>query len=106
MKKKIALVSMILILALVCATVLAACGPASDPSKAKEKLEKNGYTVMLDSRVQPAALKLAGINGVDTVLEASYSKDGNSEFLTVLYFTSSSAAKDAWDAAKKEDLRA
>ena len=102
MKKRITIIT-VLALALVCVMLFAACTPASNPEKAKEKLEKKGYTVVVDNRVQPAALKMtAGINGVDTVLTATYSDDDTTEYLTVLYFSSASDAKAAWDAAKKE----
>lgn len=102
MKKQVLFISAIIVLVMLTTVVLTACSPAADPAKAKEALEKNGYTVVVDRNIQPAALTLVGIKGVDTVLEATYSKDDQSEFLCVLYFTSASAAKDAWDAAKKE----
>ena len=102
MKKQLLIIAAVVVLVMASAFILTACSPASDPADAKAALEKKGYTVIVDGSVQPAALTLVGIKGVDKVLEATYSKDDQSEFLCVLYFTSASAAKEAWDAAKKE----
>jgi len=102
MKKQLLIIAAVVVLVMASAFILTACSPASDPADAKAALEKKGYTVVVDGSIQPAALTLVGIKGVDKVLEASYSKDDRSEFLCVLYFTSASAANDAWDAAQKE----
>ena len=102
MKKQLLIIAAVVVLVMASAFVLTACSPATDPADAKAALEKKGYTVVVDGSIQPAALTLVGIKGVDKVLEATYSKDDTSEFLCVLYFTSASAANDAWDAAKKE----
>lgn len=102
MKKQVLIIAAIIVLVMASVVVLTACSPASDPADAKAALEKKGYTVVVDGSIQPAALTLVGIKGVDKVLEATYSKDDTSEFLCVLYFTSASAAKEAWDAAQKE----
>ena len=101
MKKRIALISSVLVIVLACAVLFAACAPASDPQKARDNLEDKGYSVILDSSIQPAALTLIGVKGVDTVLEASYSKDDQSEYLCVLYFDSSKKMKEAWEKAKE-----
>lgn len=69
---------------------LVACCP-KDADSAKSKMEKEGYSVVVDTKIQPAALKLAGIDGVSSVVTCS--KEG--EMLFAYYFASSNAAKDA-----------
>lgn len=99
MKKRITLVA-VLAVVLACAMLFAACTPASNPETAKEKLDKKGYSVSLDTNLAPAGLALVGITGVKTVLTASYSDDDTTEFLTVWYFSSASDVKEVWEKAK------
>ena len=104
MKKfaKITAVALVVVMAL---AVLVACGPNSNPDKALESLKKNEYTAAKDTLLVPAALKLLGVNGIDTVISGTKSvKDGDKtklESVTVIYFTDAKAAKDAW--AKVEE---
>ena len=108
MKKftKIAAVALVAIMAL---AMLVACGPASDPDKAIAALKKHEYTAAKDTVVS-AALKLIGVN-VEAVVSGSKTvKDGDKaklETVTIVYFTDSSAAKDAFskveDYAKKQN---
>ena len=102
MKKQIAIITAVIVMVMLSVLVLTACSPASDPADAKAALEKKGYIASVDTTIQPAALALVGIKGVDSVLTATYSKDGKSEYLCVLYFTSAADAKAAWDEAKKD----
>lgn len=73
---------------------LASCAP-KDAAAGREKLEKKEYVVVTDGTVIPAALKLAKVEGVQTVLTAT-SKDGKESLVAVL-FEKSSQAKDSFD---------
>lgn len=75
---------------------LAACVPG-DSDKAKAKLEKEGYVVVKDETVA-GLLKLAGVKEIETLNVAT--KD--SEVVTYVYFSTSSAAKDAYDTIKEQ----
>lgn len=84
--KKFSLVVMLFVAVL----SLVACAP-KDPTSAKEKLEDAGYSVSVDGTVQPNLMKLAGIEGVKSVVIAT---DGE-ESVYAVYFESKGAAKDA-----------
>ena len=104
MKKKISLLCTIIIFALVCAMLLTACGPASDPDKAKENLKDEGYSAAVydgDNLVVRVALAAAGVENVDKVLVASKYTDDSFEFLSVLYFDSAKDANEAVEKAKE-----
>ena len=92
-----------LILVALFAFTLASCAP-KDPVAAKEKLEKAGYSVVVDSIASPAALKALGVEGVKSVLTASKTVEtkndkGETERTSVsvsaVWFESSSAASNA-----------
>ena len=103
MKKfaKIMAVALVVVLAL---AALVACAPNSNPDKAVESLKKNGYTAIKDTALA-TVLKALGIKGLEAVVSGSKSvEDGDSkklETVTIVYFTDSAAAKDAWE--KLED---
>ena len=104
MKKRITLVTSIVVLALVCAMLFAACAPASNPDTAKDNLKKEGYSATVydgDGLIVGTALALAGVENVNKVLVASNYKDNSFEFLTVLYFESSKDANNAVEKAKE-----
>ena len=104
MKKRITLITSIVVLALVCAMLFAACAPAADPDTAKKNLKDEGYSATIydgDGLVIGGTLALFGINNVDKVLAASKYADDTFEFLTVLYFDSSKDANDAVEKAKE-----
>lgn len=90
--KKFSLVAMLLVAIL----SLAACAP-KDPVKAKEKLEEAGYAVIVDGTVQPGILKLAGVDGVSSVITAT----NGEELLQAYYFAEKGQAKDALEALTK-----
>ena len=98
--KKFAKIMAVALVAVMALAVLVACGPASDPQKAIDALKKHEYTAAKDTVVVPAALALAGVKGVDTVVSGSKSvKDGDKtkvETVTIVYFTDAKAAKEAW----------
>ncbi len=100
MKKcaKIIALSLVAVLAL---AVLVACAPNSDPDKAVKALEKNGYTAAKDETIIPAALRLLGVKDIDCVISGTKTEDDKTETVTVIYFGSADAAKDAWDEVQK-----
>ena len=107
MKRTIRILSLALCLALF-ALALVACGPKSDPEKAKKALEKNGYTI--DSAVDYLAGLATAITGnktIDTTLTAHKDvedKDGNTktQFITIVYYKTAADAKADWENAKKD----
>ena len=102
MKKfaKIAAVALVVVLAL---AALVACAPNSNPDKAVAALKKNDYAAGKDTALA-TVLKALGINGLEAVVKGTKSVDnGDSkklETVTIVYFTDSAAAKDAWSKLK------
>lgn len=81
------------------AFMLVGCAP-KDAAAAKEKLEKKDYAVAVDGTIIPTALKLLGVEDIETVLTATKSvedKDGNksAESVTAIKFADAKAAKAA-----------
>ena len=104
MKKRITLVTSIVVLTLVCAMLFAACAPAADPDTAKKNLKDEGYSATVydgDGMVVGTALALAGVENVNKVLVASKYSNDTFEFLTVFYFDSAKDANNAVDKAKE-----
>jgi len=95
MKKSLKIIAVVSVIA-ICCLVLAACMPSS-PEKAKENLEKNGYTAVNDTRIIPAALKLLGVDGIDSVVTGTNGEDG----VTLIYFTGNKEADAAYDKVKE-----
>lgn len=94
MKKVLRMSSLLLVL--VALLGLTACAP-KDPAKAKEKLEGKEYTVVVDANVIPAAMKLFGIKGVESVVTATKKAEDNVETVTAVLFAEKAQAKDAID---------
>lgn len=93
MKKVLRLSSILLVVAFL--FTLVSCAP-KDAAAGREKMEGKGYTVVTDGTIIPAALKLLGVNGVETVLTCSKSKDDkNAESLVAILFAEKSQAKDS-----------
>lgn len=87
-----------LVVALFAILAVASCAP-KDGAAAKEKLSKKGYQdIVLDSTVEPAAIKLLTKKNVDVCLTASKTeknKDGEDVTYTLhaVLFTSKADAK-------------
>ena len=94
MKKVLRLSSLLLVL--VALLGLTACAP-KDPVKAKEKLEKKEYTVVVDGNLAPAGMKLFGIDGVESVVTATKKVDDEVESVTAVLFAEKAQAKDAME---------
>ena len=101
--------SKILALVLVTVTlslVLVACGPNSNPAKAKSSLEENGYTVVLaDDAISLTVVELVlGCERGDVTARLSGTKaneDKSVDTITVIYFKDSAAAKACWEKAEQ-----
>lgn len=101
MKKFARIMSLALVAVMLCAT-LASCGaPAKDPADALAALKENEYLAAEDKLVVPAALKLAGISGVKSVVSGSATIDDKFETVTIVYFDDKDAAKDAMEKVEK-----
>ena len=98
MKKVLKLSSLVIVLGALLS--LTACAPKDAPS-AKEKLEAKEYTVAADGTLIPAALKLLGVDGIETVLTATKKTDNGVESVTAILFDESSKAKEYMEEVKK-----
>ena len=109
--KKFAKIMAVALVAVMAVAILVACAPASDPDKALAALKKHEYTAAQDKLVIPAALTLAGVKDIEAVITGTKAvKKGDEsklESVTIVYFASASAAKDAWskveEYAKKDN---
>ena len=95
MKKMVKIIALAMVAVMLMLT-LASCGakPSSDPAKAKEKLEKEGYKVTLVENED--VLKLSGLDGLVAGITAMKG-DGEEEaqFVYIYYFKDSDSAKKA-----------
>lgn len=112
MKKMVKIIALAMVAVMLMLT-LASCGakPSSDPAKAKEKLEKEGYKVALVENED--VLKLSGLDGLVASLTAMKgdSKE-DAQGVSIYYFKDADSAKKAEEnefikaaieEAKKED---
>ena len=92
-----------LLLTVMCVGLLISCAPASDPTKAKEALEENGYTVIkYETDTLKGLLAMMGVESDDRLETAVYAqKDDSAVF--ILYFDSTKAAREYW-AENKDTL--
>ena len=83
-----------LLLTVMCVGLLISCAPASDPTKAKEALEENGYTVIkYETDTLKGLLAMMGVESDDRLETAVYAqKDDSAVF--ILYFDSTKAARE------------
>ena len=99
MKKSIVKILALSIVAVMMCVVLVSCGaPNSDPDKALASLKDNDYAAAEDKILVPTALRLLGVEDIDTVISGT-NKDG--DHVTVIYFEDKAAANDAWEDVKE-----
>lgn len=101
MKKFARIMSLALVAVMLCATLASCGGPAKDPADALAALKENEYLAAEDTLIVPAALKLAGISGVKSVVSGSATIDDKFETVTIVYFDDKDAAKDAMEKVEK-----
>ncbi|MBQ7828909.1 MAG: hypothetical protein IJ345_01390 [Clostridia bacterium] len=95
MKKSIVRILALSLVAVMMCVVLVSCGgPNADPDKALASLKDNEYSAAEDKLLIPTALRLLGVDDIDTVITGT-NKDG--EHVTVIYFEDKAAANDAWE---------
>lgn len=94
MKKFTKIMALTLIVIMSVMTLAACAKPAKDPEDAKKALEDNGYTVVLID--EEALLE----DDMEAALSA-YSKD-EKDFIAIVWYKDSDAAKKAYDEAKDE----
>ena len=103
MKKMVKIIALAMVAVMLMLT-LASCGakPSSDPAKAKEKLEKEGYEVMLVDNED--ALKLLGMEGLVASLTASKGllSEKDAQGVEILYFKDADSAKKV---AETEEMK-
>ncbi len=93
------------------ALALVACAPQSDPDKAKAALEKNGYTAIKTNGYVSGVVSaiFGGESTIDATVTATkdiQDADGNTtktESITIIYYKTSDAAKEAWKSWSKAD---
>ncbi len=98
MKRFVKPFSMLLVVAL-CVVALAACGPDTEPEKAKAALKKEGYDVDLvtnETSVNRYASAL-GIQGLVAYIDADRETGEIEDDIHILYFTDSDTAKNAYE---------
>ena len=94
--KKFAKITAVVLVAVMALAVLVACGYPSDPDKAKEKLEKQGYTIIMFNE------NPTGLSDYKAMITASkLDDDNNGTMIAITYFKDADAAKKAYDEAKK-----
>ncbi len=87
------------------AMALTACAPKSDPDKALKALKDKEYSAVKSDYLGALGLAALGIKGVDSVVSGTKTvekkDEEKTESVTIIYFSSKDAAKDAWE--KVED---
>lgn len=102
MKKNILKVVALALIAVMTCAILVACAPASDPDKALDALKENGIDwAAKDTLVIPTALKLLGVDGIDSVVSGTGKIDDEFAHVTIIYFEDKDDANDAWEKVQK-----
>lgn len=102
--KMIKRLSVFLLVAVAFVTLIG-CAP-KDQAAAKTKLEEAGYVVLVDTKVQPAAYKLIGVNGVESVITATKKGEEKTDSVYAVFFTEKAQAKDAFSKLEEEAKKA
>ncbi len=101
MKKTLRLVAFAMVLVTLVAAFASCGGPAKDPDDALAALKENNYAAVKSDTLVTAALTLAGVKNVDSVVSGSATIDDKFETVTILYFADKDAANEAWENAQK-----
>lgn len=102
MKKTLRILALTLVTVMLCLTLASCGGPNADPDKAVAALKENGVTwAVKDEYGVPAALKLAGVDGVDCVVTGTGKIDDKYAHVTVIYFDEAEDAKEAYEKVEK-----
>lgn len=97
MKKSIIVITAVIAVVMLSVLALTACAPNDKPTKAKENLDKNGYSIITIPGVEYLA------DGALTGFYAVKSEDDkDTEGIVVIYFEDSSKAKAAFETIKEK----
>ena len=104
MKKTLSIVAMIALVA-VLGIALVACIP-SDPDKAAENLEKEGYTVLANEDATKALAGFIVPEGCEAIVFAykGYIPIGADDAIRIYYFEETEDAKEYWETIKDDEL--
>ena len=99
MKKFVSIISLVLVAAMLCVSLVSCGAPAKDPADAKAALSENGYVATKDDTVVPGILKIAGFDCTSVVTGTKTVEDdeGNKsvEHVSIYYFADKDAAEKA-----------
>lgn len=101
MKKALRFLALSLVLVTILASLASCGGPAKDPADALAALKENEYVAAEDKLIVPTALKLVGVDGIDSVVSGTATIDKKVEHVTIIYFEDKDAANDAWEKVEK-----
>ena len=92
MKKFASVLSLVLVAAMLCVTLVSCGAPAKDPADAKAALEEAGYVVV---KVDTALL-------LPDDVEATVLGTTTDNYILITYYKTTDAVKDAWKDAQDE----
>ena len=101
MKKAFRILALSLVLVTLVAALASCGGPAKDPDDALAALKDNDYVAAEDKLIIPGALKLLGVDGIDSVVSGTATIDDKVEHVTIIYFEDKEAANEAWEKVEK-----
>lgn len=101
MKKAFRVLALSLVLVTLVAALASCGGPAKDPDDALAALKDNDYVAAEDKLIIPGALKLLGVDGIDSVVSGTATIDDKVEHVTIIYFEDKEAANEAWEDVEK-----
>ncbi|MBO5295011.1 MAG: hypothetical protein J6B71_07215 [Clostridia bacterium] len=101
MKKAFRILALSLVLVTLVAALASCGGPAKDPDDALAALKDNDYVAAEDKLIIPGALKLLGVDGIDSVVSGTATIDDKVEHVTIIYFEDKEAANEAWEDVEK-----
>ena len=102
MKNTLRILAVAMVAVMLCLTLASCGGPNPDPDKALESLKENGVTFAgKDTLIIPTALKIAGVDGISSVVSGTGKIDDKYAHITIIYFEEAEDAKNAFE--KVED---
>ena len=98
MKNTLRILAVAMVAVMLCLTLASCGGPNPDPDKALESLKDNGVTFAgKDTLIIPTALKIAGVDGISSVVSGTGKIDDKYAHVTIIYFEEAEDAKNAFE---------
>ena len=98
MKNTLRILAVAMVAVMLCLTLASCGGPNPDPDKALESLKENGVTFAgKDTLIIPTALKIAGVDGISSVVSGTGKIDDKYAHVTIIYFEEAEDAKNAFE---------